>query len=239
MLARIQIPSSQFTRAWAGAIAGIAWLTLALEVFVISQQVIARGGDFFAGFWIYVGYFTILTNTLTAVVMTAVAMGRVSPRRGARSTSLVTAVTLYILIVCVVYTLLLRNQIHFTGLEVVTDIGMHYAVPILTVMWWVVAWPKAILPLRHALFWLAYPLSYCVYILVRGAWTGWFPYPFVEATTLGWGQVAINCVALTGAFYALGLGAVWLTRVAHLVPGLPGVTRAVAKTQDHPGQARG
>jgi hypothetical protein len=239
MTVSLPTPSSKLTRGWAGVIAIVAWLTLALEVFVITRQVIARGGDFFAGFWIYVGYFTILTNTLTAIVMTAVAMGRVSPKRGATSTSLVTAVTLYILIVSVVYTLLLRNQLHFTGLEVVTDIGMHYAVPILTVMWWVVAWPKAILPLRHAAFWLAYPLTYCIYILIRGAWTGWFPYPFVEATTLGWGQVAINCVALTGAFYALGLGAVWLTRVAHWASRSPAVAKVAVQTQDHPGQARG
>jgi hypothetical protein len=199
-------------RTWAGVIAAIGWLTLVLQVFIIVQQMIGLGRDFLAGLAVYVGYFTILTNTLTAVVMTAVACGRVTPGRGRRATSLVTAVTMYILIVSVVYTLLLRNHLHFTGLEIITDVGMHYAVPILTVLWWLLAWPKARLPLHHAAWWLAYPLSYCGYILVRGALTGWFPYPFVEATTIGWGQVAINCVGLTVAFYAIGIGAVWLTR---------------------------
>lgn len=208
------ISNPRFVRTWAGVIAGIAWFTLALQAWVRAEQMLAEGQHFASGYWIYVGYFTILTNLLTAVLMTSVAMGRLSPRNGAIATSIVTANTLYVVIVSVVYTLLLRGQKHFVGLEAIVDVNMHYAVPFLMLGFWLIAWPKAWLPLSHAAAWLIYPLMYCAGVLIGGAKTGWFPYPFVDANTIGWPQVWINCGALTAAFYALGIGAIALARVA-------------------------
>ena len=52
--------------------------------------------------------------------------------------------------------------------------------------------------------WLIYPLVYLPYVLVRGASTGRYPYPFLDVGDLGLGVVLVNTVVLTIVFLILG-----------------------------------
>lgn len=64
---------------------------------------------------------------------------------------------------------------------------------------------------------LLIPVAWVAYTLVRGAFTHQYPYGFVNVWRIGYGQVAINIVAiLIGAllFMALFAGADWLIRKA-------------------------
>jgi hypothetical protein len=56
--------------------------------------------------------------------------------------------------------------------------------------------PRHRLPLRLSAAWLAYPAAWLAYTLVRGADTGWYPYPFVDVDKLGYGGVAWRCALL-------------------------------------------
>jgi hypothetical protein len=60
---------------------------------------------------------------------------------------------------------------------------------------------------KQALIWLAYPLVFCAYSLIRGPIVGWYPYPFLDPDLSGgYGGVALSCIAIAiGA--AIG---VWL-----------------------------
>ena len=49
--------------------------------------------------------------------------------------------------------------------------------------------------------------------MVRGAFTGFYPYWFVDVTTFGYARVAVNSVGFTAMFFVLGLIVVWLDRV--------------------------
>jgi hypothetical protein len=44
------------------------------------------------------------------------------------------------------------------------------------------------------------PLLYLLYALLRGALSGIYPYPFLDATRIGWTRVTLNAGAIAAAF---------------------------------------
>ena len=50
---------------------------------------------------------------------------------------------------------------------------------------------------------LAFPVAWLVYTLVRGAVTGFYPYPFLDVDERGYAAVAVACVAIAVLFVAL------------------------------------
>ena len=53
--------------------------------------------------------------------------------------------------------------------------------------------------------WCAYPVGYLLYVLVRGALFGNYPYHFIDVGALGYGRVLVNSVALVLGFTLIGL----------------------------------
>ena len=50
-----------------------------------------------------------------------------------------------------------------------------------------------------------FPLCYLVYVLLRGAVTGWYPYPFLDpAQAAGYGSVAAYALGITATFVVVG-----------------------------------
>ena len=141
-----------------------------------------------------------------AVCAEAIAIGR------AVGVSLIGAATLFIAIVGIVYSLVLRALWNPDGWQKVADMGLHDAVPLLAVAFWFAFVPKGGLAWRDPVIWLAFPLAYFVHALLRGATTGWWAYPFLNADALGHATVLRNAVILTAAFLGLGLVLVALDR---------------------------
>ena len=55
------------------------------------------------------------------------------------------------------------------------------------------------------MWWLAYPLAWVSYTMIRGALTDRYPYPFLDPANGGYGTVAVYCVAiLVGVLLAMG-----------------------------------
>lgn len=155
--------------------------------------------------WRMAGYFTILTNLGVAAVMAAAAVGRpIGPRRSG-------AMTVAIVIVGIVYHLILARLWAPVGLAWWADQGLHTAVPVATALWWLAFAPKSV-SLRDLPFWLIWPATYAVYALIRGAMTGFWPYPFLDASALGWSLVALNVALLVAVFAGLGLALIALAR---------------------------
>jgi hypothetical protein len=75
--------------------------------------------------------------------------------------------------------------------------------------------------------WLTYPLAYLAFVLVRGAIGYGYPYPFLDAGSLGYGAVAVVALALLVVFSLLGLLVIAVGRAASRVqapaaePGAP------------------
>lgn len=200
-------------RWFAALIASMAWLSLAMQFSVSHQLLNVQGFTLIEVMWRMLGYFTILTNVLLAVVMTRVAYNR-WPGGGAASPPFLAACMMYIVCVGVVFHFLLAQLQNFSGLAWVADKGLHTATPTLMLIWWLVFAPKSALRIQHAVWWLGFPLAYCGYALLRGKVEGWYPYPFIDVATLGLPRVLLNCAALTSTFLLIGGIVVIATRLA-------------------------
>lgn len=164
----------------------VAWITLILQYYVMVSD--GEFGSAANATLMFLGYFTILTNILVALAFTAPFL-----RDGNRINAFFldphvrAAIALYITVVAVIYHLLLSALYTPTGLPLLTDIGLHTAIPILFVIDWLVFADKRGLSYATIHWWVAYPLVYAFATLARGLLTGFYPYPFLDVTTIGLG----------------------------------------------------
>lgn len=190
-------------RLFAALIAGIAWAALGTQFYATFSA----SGSLPETIWILLRFFTIITNLLVAIIMTAVAMDRrVSP-------FLIGGLTVAIGLVGIVYMTLLRGLVELEGPALIADTLLHYAVPIAMVLYWLCVAPKFGLRRHHPLLWSLYPLAYFGYAIARGSIDGRYPYPFMDVTKLGAAQTILNALGLAAAFVIAGLLMVAFSRV--------------------------
>ena len=200
-------------RRFAATATVIGWLALGLQLVLSIQLAVDNGKTALAGVWIYLGYFTVLTNLLAALALTAVTVKR--PHRFIRffaRPDVQTAAAMSIIVVAAVYHLVLRQLWQPHGWQIVGDDALHTLMPLLFVLHWWLAVPKADVRWRQVIAWQAYPAGYFIYALVRGALDGWYPYPFLDVAALGYPRVLINASAVLLVFIAVGLLLVALGR---------------------------
>mgnify|MGYP001627826945 CR=1 FL=1 len=182
----------------------LALLTIAVQVPLTYED----QGSLGATLWRLGWFFTLLTNA-----MVCVSFGLMSIRGRSLSAQWLGGLTLWILIVAVVYHALLAHLYEETGLRWWTDLSFHTVIPIVTALYWLIFAPKTPLPWRAAAVWLWWPVVYCLYAILRGLATGAYPYPFLDAGKLTLVQLAINIVGLALGFYLGGLAIIAIARL--------------------------
>ncbi len=181
----------------------IAWFAVLAQYYLMIENRVASVGETTIRFF---SFFTILTNSIVAVYFTMIALKRGDDANGKiNKPGVLTAATVYIAIVGLVYQFLLRHIWHPTGLQKVVDELLHSVIPLLVILYWYLFEEKSLVAYRQVLKWLIYPIIYLVFILIRGNYSGFYPYPFVDVLALGLKKVLINSVMLTGVFYAISL----------------------------------
>jgi len=55
---------------------------------------------------------------------------------------------------------------------------------------------KKTIELKSLLKWLLYPIVYIALVLIRGSFSSFYPYPFLDVQTLGIGKVLTNSLFL-------------------------------------------
>lgn len=190
-----------------GAVLG--WFALALQLWMAMRE--TRG--LVAAAWLFLGFYTILTNLLVAAALTAAAIGP----RGAIThffarPGVQTALAMSIAIVGLIYNVMLRQLWHPGGWQLLADVIVHDVMPVLYLVYWWLAVSKSDLRWHQVLVWQSYPAAYFVYVLLRGARDGWYPYPFLDVRTLGYVGVLIDACFVLLAFIAVGLVLVALGR---------------------------
>lgn len=198
---RDHVPLARPMLALAGALIG--WLGLALQLYLTIELKRTAGEGIGAALWLYVGFFTILTNLLVAIALTAAA--RRSDGGFWRRPGVHTSIAMSIIVVGLIYNIMLRGLWHPRGLTLFADVIVHDVMPAWFLVHWWLAIPKQGLYLRDVWRWLLYPAAYFVYVLLRGAWDGWYPYPFLDVKNIGYAQVAIDAAVVLALFLALGL----------------------------------
>ena len=187
--------------------AGLTWLTLAVQYVLLVQG--GEYGGIANSTFTFFGFFTILTNILVALAFSVPLMRPASRLRiffqaqGVRA-----AIALYILIVMITYYGLLAKVHNPVGLNAVTNIGLHFLIPVLYIFDWLVFAGKDQMSFRRLPLWVAFPFAYGMFNIIRGALSGFYPYHFLNIAELGMGQVMINMAGFT-AVYAIG-GAVMI-----------------------------
>jgi hypothetical protein len=194
-------------------LAATAWFAVLLQLWLSVQLGFANGKSLADGLVVVLGFFTVLSNIFMALVATAGAVGQQSRTTPwlYRST-VVGCATASILMVGIVYHLVLRKIWSPQGAQLLADTLLHYVVPAIALLHWLLYRPGARLAWHAPLLWCAYPLVYLAYVLLRGEWLGAYPYPFVDVAALGYRQVLVNSVGLMVAFIVLGFAVLGLGR---------------------------
>ena len=169
---------------------GFALLTI-VAIVAVAADLQSRGRfdplNFFS-------YFTIQSNLIaTAVFVVGAAGGRSAPSPGWQllrgQVALVMTVTLVVFAV-----LLAGTEVDVTLAWV--DTIVHRIMPLAVIGDWLIDPPTRRIPFRTSLVWLTYPLLYAGYSLIRGAFTGWYPYPFLDPANGGYASVAAYIVGI-------------------------------------------
>lgn len=170
----------------------------------------ARVGNMFT-------FFTILSNVLVAAVCVTMALRRARPRSDVVASDLFAVAwldaLLAITVTGIVYNTVLAGLYDLRGVELFADRLFHTVSPLLFVLGWLLFGPRGLIRRRVVGLALIYPLAWLAFTLVRGALIGWYPYPFVDVTTLGYGAVAVNSVLITLLFLALAAAAFGVDRL--------------------------
>jgi hypothetical protein len=187
------------------ALAGLAWFSLLLQLWLSLQLATSNGKTIADGLLIYFGYFTVLTNLFVALLSTLSLRRHGSPLAQRLTTGTVWgSATTAILLVGLAYHFLLRQVWNPQGWQWLADMGLHYAIPLATLAYWGLFPPAGRLPWWAPLAWCSYPATYLLYAMARGAWLHSYPYPFIDVIQLGYSQVLINALGLLLAFLVLG-----------------------------------
>jgi hypothetical protein len=153
-------------------------------------------------FW---SYFTIQSNVLVLLAVLPLVRDPQHDGRGWRVLRLTSL--LGIVVTGLVYAVVLAPTLHPTGLGAVTNAGLHYVAPPLTLLLWLVLGPRPRATWGTVGGAMVWPLAWIAYTLAHGAVSGWYPYPFLDVAAIGYpaalrntGFVAVLAVALLALF---------------------------------------
>jgi hypothetical protein len=184
-------------------VAILGWFALTAQFFLILENRVASIPETIIR---YFGFFTILTNILVALCSTFLLLKSNSyTGKFFIKHATITAIAVYISIVGIVYNLILRFLWNPQGLEQVVDELLHTAIPILFILIWLVYVPKALIKWKNIFSWLIFPFLYLICILMRGSFTGYYPYPFIDVTQLGYGKVFVNSCGMLIVFLLVSI----------------------------------
>jgi hypothetical protein len=189
-------------RTFQSAIALIAWFAVILHFFLSGVHLVN-----------FLSYFTILCNLLIAA---SLSISSINPRSGIGAFfsgySYQSALTVYILIVALIYNFVLRGTWSFVGWLKINNNLLHVVVPVFFFIYWIAFIPKGSLKWKNNWSWMIFPLIYLVYTLIRGEIIHWYPYPFINVIKHGYGQVFLNSAFVSFGFILMGFLLIGINR---------------------------
>ena len=145
----------------------------------------------------FFSFFTIESNLLAVVALLVSAISVAANYSSKKLDFFRGATTLYMVTTGIIFSVLLAGIENATLTAVPWDnIVLHYIMPIVLAVDWILDRPKAVIQFRTACLWLLFPLVYFAYSIIRGSITGWYPYPFLNADMNGYGKLSVTSLAL-------------------------------------------
>lgn len=141
-------------------------------------------------------FFTILTNLLVALYFSYKIFSFTNNLSIFNKKSALTAITTFILIVGLVYQFILRGIWEPQGMQRIVDELLHSVIPLFVLVYWIVFSEKGKINFRDTAVWLLYPLIYFILVLIRGHFSNYYPYPFLNVSAIGIEKVLLNSVVI-------------------------------------------
>ena len=208
-------------RIWFGTIAVVVAISLIIQIvliFVGGQD--ANSGSNATGpidtrLVRLFSFFTIQSNLF--VLGTSIALAMNIHRDGKLWRVLRLDALLGIIITGLVYETILAPLVHLEGWALVATIGFHYISPWATLIGWLLFGPRPRTTWSTTLLAFIWPVLWIVYTFVHGAITGWYPYPFLDVTTIGFADSVRNSAIVLAIGVVI---AIILTVLDHRLPSL-------------------
>ncbi|MGX7666678.1 Pr6Pr family membrane protein [Flavobacterium pedocola] len=161
----------------------------------------------------FFSFFTILTNSIVAVYFSYLTYNYLKNKKAIHSSlGTLTAITVYITIVGLVYQIILRHTWNPTGTQKIVDELLHSVNPILVIVYWFLNQKNSTLKYQQIPSWLLFPLVYLIYVLIRGYYSNFFPYPFLNLTNIGLIKVVVNIIIMTTLFTIISMLFIWIAK---------------------------
>ena len=184
-------------------------------------------------------YYTILSNLVCFIyfLILTIRLGkgfRAFKEAPSYGSSLKGAFTLMITITFLIYHFVLAPTLFTMATDYVVysvkDIIVHYYVPIMVILDWLLFDKKNSYKWYDPLCWLIIPFSYFIFTVIRAQFGGpitpsgsYYPCFFIDVNLLGWSGVLINVFLITIGFTILGY-------VFYLVDKIPLIAKKLKKT---------
>lgn len=187
------------SRWWHAILAAVIVGSLILQLWLIlSGGADANSGDSGEAvstpvrLWRLFSYFTIDSNIVVLVVSVLLVLDPL--RHGTWWSVARLNALLAITITGLVFDIVLAPDVHLTGGALIATIGFHYIAPWAAVLGWLIFGP------RPAFRWstipgaFILPVIWLIYIFTQGAFTDWYPYPFLDVTDIGYVRAIVNAI---------------------------------------------
>lgn len=174
----------------------LSWFAIIVQFILMIQN---RQADIFETIIRFFSFFTILTNILVGLYFTSKAFCLTrGPFSLFRKEGALTAITAFILIVGLIYLVALRNIWTPTGLQFIIDELLHTVIPLFVLFYWYLNIKNSVPTIKSLIIWLLYPIFFLLFVLVRGHFSGFYPYPFLNVDNIGYQQTFINIGIIFG-----------------------------------------
>ncbi|RYF26149.1 MAG: hypothetical protein EOO42_02260 [Flavobacteriales bacterium] len=200
--------SSPASKTYVAFGAVIIWFSILLQFYVSLQQ---ANFHFIETLKLFLSFFTVTTNILLGFCLLSLWLVK-EKNLGVffSKPSTLTALTVYILVVGLIYNVLLRGLLHPTGWARIADELLHVASPLIFLGFWIFFVDKTKLAYKNALIWLIYPIAYIVFIAIRGYLINLYPYPFINVVNLGYPKAVLNAFFCVVLFLLLSILLIWI-----------------------------
>lgn len=198
------------SRWWHGALAVLLLIAFVTQIVVL----LAGGADANSGQGAEVvgvgtrlvrffSYFTIQSNLIALAAVTTLALNPLRDGKGWRVLRL--DALLGIVITGLVFDIVLSKQVHLEGLALALTIVFHYISPWWTLLGWLLFGPRPRISWSTVGLAFVWPVAWIAYTFVHGAASHWYPYPFLDADSLGFPEALRNTllVVLLAAVLAI------------------------------------
>jgi hypothetical protein len=198
----------QVARAWHAATCAVLVVGLTVQIGVTLTSAPVGSGNRIVSL---LSYFTVQCSLLTLLVEIVLALSPAGWDRWERAQRVIRANTVSVSsLVLVTYLAVLRPVVTSEGPAALADCLLHYLAPVMVVAGWVVFGPRRWCDLRVVVWALCWPLTWFCWTLVHGAFTGFYPYPFVDVDESGLGAVLLRSIVALVSMTFLVLLHWWL-----------------------------